>query len=660
MKRSWYSASIADFLRTSDNDVLAELVRGSAYPILQSQKDAWLEQLPILRHALAEKTGAIHLEFSIPRMGHRADAVLLIEGVVIVLEFKIGEKAYLLSDVDQVFDYALDLKYFHEGSHNLSVVPVLVASQAKKPSIKLISHPTISGLYKPICVNGEGLKEALAQVLEDVPKITISPEDWGSSRYCPTPTIVEAARALYAGHNVADISRYDAGAINLHETSEILSQVIENSRRLGQKAICFVTGVPGAGKTLVGLNIATKFNDSNSELHSVFLSGNGPLVAILREALSRDLVSRERLQGRKLKKGEASTRVKAFIQNVHHFRDECLLDGDRPPVDHVTLFDEAQRAWDKEQTAAFMKRKKNVSNFEVSEPEFLISCMNRQTDWAVIVCLVGGGQEINTGEAGIGEWIEAIRRSFSDWHLYISPALMDSEYGAGHLLREIKGRNLVHYHEKLHLSVSMRSFRAEKVSAFVKKILDCEIAEARGLLSALNQRYPIVLTRNLDKAKQWLRDQASGSERYGIIVSSQAERLKPYAMDVRSPVDPVKWFLDGKDDVRSSYYLEDVATEFDVQGLELDWVCVSWDGDFRFDGQSWQHFSFRGSKWQKINKESRRHYLKNAYRVLLTRARQGMVIFVPEGSSSDPTRDPSYYNSTYNYLKEIGLPELAS
>jgi hypothetical protein len=204
----------------------------------------------------------------------------------------------------------------------------------------------------------------------------------------------------------------------------------------------------------------------------------------------------------------------------------------------------------------------------------------------------------------------------------------------------------------------MRSFRAESVSRFVKTVLDCEVSEARELFKQLQERYPIVLTRNLDHAKAWLWKHAKGSERYGMVVSSQAERLKPLAIDVRSPMNHIKWFLDGKDDVRSSYYLEDVATEFHVQGLELDWVCVSWDGDFRFEKNDWQHYSFRGNKWQLINKPSRKQYQKNAYRVLLTRARQGMVIFIPEGSFNDPTRCPAYYDSTYNYLRSTGIPEL--
>jgi hypothetical protein len=433
---------------------------------------------------------------------------------------------------------------------------------------------------------------------------------------------------------------------------------VEGTKLVVQKAICFVTGVPGAGKTLVGLNMATRYNDPGSDLHSVYLSGNGPLVAILREALARDTVRREGLQGKRVRKGDASARVKSFIQNVHHFRDECLRDHVRPPVDHVVIFDEAQRAWNREQTAAFMRRKKGVANFDQSEPEFLISCMDRRTDWAAIVCLVGGGQEINTGEAGIREWIEAIQRDFKGWKAYISPALTDSEYGAGSVLAAMRERGNACYLDALHLGVSVRSFRSEKVSEFVKTVLDCECGRAQAILGEIGDRYPIMLTRNLDRAKRWLRDQASGSERYGIVVSSQAERLKPYALDVRTPMNPVKWFLDGKESVRSSYYLEDVATEFDVQGMEVDWACVCWDGDFRYNSSAWQHFSFRGTKWLRINQPARRQYLKNAYRVLLTRARQGMVIFVPEGSTDDPTRRPDYYDSTFDYLRSIGLREL--
>ncbi len=656
--RSWYFSDIAGFQDTSDDVVLSQLVRGSSFPVTTTQKDAWIVELLILRIALQEQLGRLYLEFTIPRMGHRVDAVILINGVVFALEFKIGSREFLAEDIDQAYDYAMDLKYFHEASHNLPVVPVLVATDAKPKPFILLPLDRVPGLYETVCVNGTNLKTTIQHILATLSGNDVDAHAWETSRYCPTPTIIEAARALYAGHGVDDISRNDAGAINLRDTSTQLAQIIEKTRVDNSKAICFVTGVPGAGKTLVGLNLATAYNDPASELHSVFLSGNGPLVAILREALARDTIRREKLQGRKIKKGEATTRVKSFIQNVHHFRDECLLDIEHPPVDHVVIFDEAQRAWNREQTVSFMHRKKGISSFNLSEPEFLISSMNRRSDWAVIICLVGGGQEINTGEAGIGEWIESLERSFPEWKLYISPVLTDSEYGSGKVLETLKNRSNVSYCDTLHLAVSVRSFRSEKVASFVKTLLDFEVQKAKSLLSDISYNYPIVLTRRLDSARRWLRDQARGSERYGIVVSSQAERLKPYALDVRTPVNPVKWFLDGKDDVRSSYYLEDVATEFHIQGLELDWTCVCWDGDFRHSEHGWQNFSFRGTKWQKIKKQERCNYLKNAYRVLLTRARQGMVIFVPEGSENDRTRHPGFYDSTFFYLRSIGIPVL--
>jgi hypothetical protein len=461
--------------------------------------------------------------------------------------------------------------------------------------------------------------------------------------------------ALYNGHNVEDISRSDASAINLRETSEAISDAIKLSKEKAQKTICFVTGVPGAGKTLVGLNIATTHFDKTNDLYSVFLSGNGPLVKVLREALARDKIQRAKARGDKIKKGEARSEIKTFIQNVHHFRDDCLVDGERPPIEHVAIFDEAQRAWTLEQTSSFMRRKKGMAGFNQSEPEFLISCLDRHKDWAVMVCLVGGGQEINTGEAGISEWIKALQKTYPDWHIHLSPKLTDSEYGSGEVLKQLESRSNVVYKDELHLSVSMRSFRAEHVSLLIKQILDLDNAGARDTLPKI-EKYPIVITRDLKKAKQWLRNQARGSERYGIVVSSQAERLRPHAIYVKSPIDPIHWFLNTKEDVRSSYYLEDVATEFHIQGLELDWSCVVWDADFRFTNDGWDHLSFRGKRWTKIRKQERKMYLKNAYRVLLTRARQGMVIVVPPGDPEDPTRDPGFYNPIFEYLESIGFP----
>ncbi len=658
MNRSFYSDSFYNFINVPPEEIIGKLALNNNFALERTQRDAWLEEILILKNILPSFNGSIYFEYSIPRMGRRIDTVLLIDSVIFILEFKIGETTYSSSAIDQVMDYALDLKNFHESSHDKFIAPVLIATKAQDTISLITFTPQNDKLLLPIKTNIELLKNIIENVLSICRSETIDHKLWEQGRYSPTPTIIDAALALYNNHSVEDISRSDASAINLSQTSNEISRIIKYSKENTRKSICFVTGVPGAGKTLVGLNIATKHFDKNNDLYSVFLSGNGPLVKILREALTRDKVKREKANGKTLKKSEAFSEVKMFIQNVHNFRDECLIDIESPPIEHVALFDEAQRAWNLEQTSNFMLRKKRKPNFKQSEPEFLISCLDRHPDWAVIVCLVGGGQEINTGEAGISEWIYSLDRTFSNWDIYISPMLKDSEYNTQNTFELLKYHKNVQYLNALHLAISLRSFRAENVSLFVKQVLDIHIEEAKITLESIKEKYPIVLTREMVKAKKWLKEQARGSERYGIVVSSQAERLKPQSIFVKSPMDPVHWFLDGKDDIRSSYYLEDVATEFHVQGLELDWVCVTWDADFRYTKNGWSHCSFRGNKWQKINKIERQNYLKNAYRVLLTRARQGMVIVVPEGDENDPTRSPIYYDPTFEYLKNIGLKEI--
>lgn len=600
--------------------------------------------------------GRLLFEYSIPRLGKRVDVVLLIDGIVFVLEFKVGERAFTAAALDQVWDYALDLKNFHETSRLRRIIPTLIATKAPATGEYFETSFSPDGVSAPAKVSPSDLPRFLEHVLALRSEPALAAEPWELGRYNPTPTIVEAAMALYASHQVQEISRSDAGATNLRLTSQALTDVIAEARTKQHKVICFVTGVPGAGKTLVGLDIATRFSDEG-QLHSVFLSGNGPLVAVLREALARDKIAQERLAGKRLTKKTALAPIQAFIQNVHHFRDAYLADK-RPPSDHIAVFDEAQRAWNVEQTARFMQRKRGLPNFCQSEPEFLISCLDRHRDWAVIICLVGGGQEINTGEGGVSEWVAAVRRSFPHWNVHISPELSDQEYGSGEALTTLNAHRTVVPDPRLHLAVSMRSFRAESLSAFVKWTLDLDERRAREALLALGDRYPLVLTRSLPAAKRWLRAKARGSERFGLMVSSQAQRLKPHAIDVRSPMDPIHWFLDDKEDVRSSFYLEDVATEFHVQGLEVDWGAIVWDADLRLGPNGWEHFSFVGTKWNRVRSDSRQTFLKNAYRVLLTRSRQGMVIVVPNGDDSDRTRSPSMYDRTYEYLRRLGVVEL--
>lgn len=652
MKIAYYDAPISEFLYADGDAILGELIRAHGFSLEHQQRDAWVEQIRILKIALADwDAGHILFEFAIPRMGKRADAVIVACGIVMVVEFKVGATAIDRAAIDQVHDYALDLKNFHRGSHDLPIVPFAVATRAdsqRTPEFEWAADM----VSEPVGANATDIGKLLMAAIECGPHTPIDFNEWRLSGYQPTPTIVEAAQALYQHHGVEEISRSDSGAYNLSVTSECIAEVIERSKRQNRKSICLVTGVPGAGKTLAGLNIATKRAQEHSDEHAVFLSGNGPLVSVLREALARD--ESERVGCSKL---DAKRKVASFIQNIHHFRDEALRDQ-TAPHEHVVIFDEAQRAWTRDQTSRFMQTKRGQSGFDMSEPEFLLGVMDRHSDWCVVVCLIGGGQEINTGEAGLAEWLSALKFQFAHWDLYASSRLEDADYvNLGDHKDFLDGPNVTPQSE-LHLAVSIRSFRAETLSAFVGHLVDGRADKAREIFSDISGRYPIVITRELEQAKRWLEEKSRGSERYGILASSGAYRLRPYGLCVKAKIDPPIWFLNDRTDVRSSYYCEDVATEFDIQGLELDWACACWDADFRYFGGDWSHNSFRGTRWQRVNSDDGKLYLKNAYRVILTRARQGMVIFVPPGLPEDPTRLPAHYEETYQYLKACGISAL--
>jgi Schlafen group 3, DNA/RNA helicase domain len=646
---AYYESTIGEFLAASTESILGRLVAADTFAQLENQqKLAWLEEIGILRDALAQINGTLYLEFEVPRLGTRIDAVVITGPAIIPIEFKCGEKAFNIDAYNQSWDYGLDLKNFHLASHGPQIFPLLVATLAAKGD-DLWQQPHLDGVRPPRRATPVELHAAF---IEGVGLATGGPIDafaWGRAPYQPTPTIIEAARALYSRHSVEAITRNDAGAKNLRTTSGAVEEIIERSRGNREKSIVFLTGVPGAGKTLVGLNLATR-RRTFGEARAVFLSGNQPLVSVLQEALTRD-----ELQRRKgVRKGVIRQEVKPFIQNIHHFRDEGIRNSSTP-YDHVVIFDEAQRAWNRRKTVDFMKRRKGNATFSQSEPEFLISYLDRHRDWAVIICLVGGGQEIHDGEAGIGAWLEALEQHYPGWRPYISGELTDSEYAAGDALKSLATRAQVTSDNRLHLATSMRSFRSEKVSAFVKALLDCDGSAARRTLQEISARYPLVATRDLGRAKAWIRQRARGTEQYGLVASSQAMRLKPHAIDVRVSVDPIHWFLADRTDTRSSYYLEDAATEFQVQGLEVDWACVTWDADLRLQSGSWRYYSFRGNRWENVKTPDRQRYLLNAYRVLLTRARQGMVIFVPLGDGGDPTRQSSFYDETFSYLTALGV-----
>lgn len=651
MQRAYYESSLQDFLQRDENLILGILTRNNEYALEDLQRNAWLAEIRILKKQLEVfETGHIIFEYTIPRIGERIDVVYLKSGLVFSLEFKVGEKIYSRSAIDQVTDYVLDLKNFHKASHNRILVPILVATEALERSNDL--QELRPGILNVLYCNKSNLATVINAVLQQYDEKELDAGEWIESVYMPTPTIIEAAQALYRNHSVKDIARNDAKAVNLQQTAEAINKIIEESKQKHSKAICFITGVPGAGKTLAGLNIANERHNFAEEEHAVFLSGNKPLVDVLREALIRDESSRKNIS-----KQEATKKVLPFIQMIHHFRDAELMTQE-PPNEKVVIFDEAQRAWTQEKLSEFMKRKKGVADFTMSEPEFLIDVMDRHKDWAVIICLVGGGQEINTGEAGLSEWFDALATKFPQWEIYVSDKITDSEYVQNKPLIERLSTLNHHIVTTLHLAVSLRSFRSEKVAGFVKALLDADSRCAQMLYTETSKNYPIFLTRNLQKAKEWVRSRAKGTERYGLIASSGAKRLRSCGIWVQSKIDAKHWFLDDKYDVRSSYALEEVATEFDIQGLEVDWSIVAWDADLRFAEDHFEYFKFIGAGWQRINKVENQQYLKNTYRVLLTRARQGVIIFVPEGDEHDETRHNAFYDETYNYLKKLGLNEL--
>lgn len=653
MQRAYYSARIAEFLGEEPEILLGKLMVSDEFSTTDLQKNAWRKEIDILQDQLRlVENGDIAFEYTIPRMGHRIDAVCIIHGLIFLLEFKVGDSEYKKSTADQVMDYALDLKYFHELSKDRYIIPISIPTEAA-PAYNEVSfmEDKISNVLK--CTkNNIGL--TINSVLASVQDQDLSVADWINSRYAPTPTIIEAAQAMYRNHSVRDISRNDAGAQNLTATTETINQIIDDCKRNNKKAICFVTGVPGAGKTLAGLNIANERHNFDADEHAVFLSGNGPLVDILQAALAKDRSSRTGITIAAAKK-----ETKAFIQIIHRFRDEALTTNE-PPAEKVAIFDEAQRAWNEDSLTDFMKRKKGVDAFNQSEPEFLIRIMDRHQDWAVIVCLVGGGQEIYNGEAGIIAWFKALEKNFKNWHIFLSDQITDAEYVGTSSIEALLSGCSYDIRPALHLGVSLRSFRSEKLSAFVKLLLDNKPVAAAKLYSELSLHYPIVITRNFEKAKQWVQSKARGTERYGLLASSEGKRLRGIGIWVPSEINHVGWFLNPKSNVDSSYSLEVAASEFKVQGLEIDYSLLAWDADLRRSNKDFDFFKFRGTRWNHINNVQHQKYLKNAYRVLMTRARQGMIIFVPSGTDpeDDPTRASDYYDDIYKYLRSCGIEDL--
>ena len=708
MSRCLYNSDFTTFLYTDSASIYRILDDNYHGEALTTTRDAWKAEIDIMKKVVSslDKDGQIIFEYDIPRLGKRIDVVLLYRGIVFCLEFKVGESKILESNIDQVLDYALDLKNFHKFSEDKVIAPILVATNYSNRSTAIQMSVYDDKVINPLVTGETGIFALIQNVVSKFPNETAVHKDWVISPYAPTPTIVEAAKTLYESHSVENITRHEADKVSTDATIKYILDVIQKSKANGEKSICFVTGVPGAGKTLVGLDVAVKqtYQGSDKPVEdegAVYLSGNGPLVAVLTEALAKDNYQKCRDRNEKKNLTDSRREVGKFIQIIHRYRDNMLAKIKNPvengvleidpekavkleesgygEVEHVAIFDEAQRSWTHKRLADYLKRggtygnKLKVPNFPMSEAAFLIWSLDQREDWATIVCLVGGGQEINTGEAGISEWINALNDKFPHWKVYISPKLTEPEYAEGKVNELLAKNENVTYSENLHLGVSLRSYRAEKLSAFVHSLLTFN-PNAGDLYREIKDRYPIVLTRDMEKAKRWLHSKVRGTERTGVLVTKEAARFKPLGIHILPSGDEsaVHWFLEDKVDTRASNYLEDAATEIQVQGLELDYTCVLWDADMRCDNGKWRYYTFNGkTAWNEKapdteNKQEQIKYMLNAYRVLLTRARAGMVICVPAGNPNknpsgfweDSTRLPKFYDGTYQYLKSLGIEEI--
>ena len=709
MQNYQYASTISCFFNKSESEIVHILTESNEFSSTRrTTMDSWHEEVRSIRKALAEykeENGFVAFEYTIPRVGGRIDCVIGLRGILFVLEFKTGEEQNADADKEQLEQYVIDLKNFHFESYDIPIAPIWVVPQADLEPCRISKPSSNKQLFSMATVCDTTIADCFHKILlKDLGTLEpINMNNWLLSPYCPTSNIVDAARKLYAHNKVEDINRSDAKGEDLIRTTNTLLDLINKAKANNEKYLCLVTGVPGAGKTLIGLSVATirqeeEDLESGKENRSVYLSGNRPLVMVLQEALARDAYARGVMKvtqqlGRKPKKSELKSegitkpeiksKIKQFIQPVPSWRKEYLKGisvsgtGDNAilvkdenyayrgngefyiPYDHVSIYDEAQRAWEEKENASYVRKKEaHLKNFpEWSEPRFLISCMDRHEDWAVYICLIGNGQDINHGEAGTAEWIKSIKH-FSHWKTYAPADIMEEPEVA----KELPGVN-IEYLPGLHLSTDLRSIRAENLAQFVDDLLNFRKESAASLLKELN-RYPIRITRDINAAKAWVKQHARDDERYGALASSKGQRLKPDALTLLPPnsseSEVTHWFLGDNKDVNSSYYMEEVATEFQVQGLELDWALVAWDADMRYDDStsSWKQYSFRGTKWMNINDPKIRNYQINAYRVILTRARRGMVIYIPKGNAEDHTRNPKFYNDTYKYFKDLGIREI--
>jgi len=666
----FYHATVAEFLSQTDDTILARLAVGYAgrgYTTQYTDQTlTWERDLHSLRTSLLQCVSASNearawgliLEFSIPKKELRIDIVLLIGETVVILEAKTGEAGAQAKQ--QIEEYALLLHYFHKASNDRRIVPVLVTNEPATPNLLDLNQqeffPQLSSYWITPVLRSSW--DQLASLLLEVARHSygqLLATDWQLSPYFPVPNIIDAAIALRSGLSIREIAHSEASEHEIQDVCAVLQSHVDLARTENHHAICFLTGVPGSGKTLVGLSLAHSAENRASAIH--FMSGNGPLVKVLQHLFTQE----SRRAGASTP--QARTEAKTLIENVHVFARYYTEDNPGSPSNHAIIFDEAQRAWNRAQNLKKFKR-------DYSEPEMLLKIMERHTDWAVVIALVGGGQEINDGEAGLEEWGRALvsPERTRRWRIHASPEVLEGGAStAGHRLFDPTAPAAeVHTSTSLHLRTSNRSLRAEQLATWVNLVLDGQANAAAAL--DVTQRFPIFLSRDLAETRRKLRDERKGVSRYGLVGSSGAARLRAEGLEPNSTFHAdypwEHWYLAGETDLRSSYQCEVFATEFEIQGLELDWIGLCWGGDFVWNPRKgWLLRKLHPSavsKWNPIKNLEKQVFRRNAYRVLLTRARQGMILFVPRGDPKDPTNSPAEFDATADYLIRCGATQLST
>ncbi len=636
---AWWSASLSEFRQQLDIAIVEHLnVRlvEDHYTARANQLPVWRDTVKTLRAATCNMPGhwRLLLEYPLLRLGRRLDAVLICDNVIIVMEFKTNEFNNI--GRKQAEDYALDLRDFHAGSRGHPIVPILVASGKSPgpPAWPLLWNNYENNLFE---ASGESLPNLLAEIISRIEHNGIDIDGWEQAAYRPVPTIIESARMLYRKHGVADIKTARADMTNLTRTTDVILEVIHEAKLNNRYIIVFLTGIPGAGKTLCGLNAVFSAGSD-----ATFLTGTLPMVYVLREALAKDASS-----GSKRSKSEADRKTKSNIQSITNFLKDNR-DRTDPPSEHVIVFDEAQRAWD----AKYGAQKFKLTN---SEAAIVLDIMHRHSDFAVIVALVGNGQEINTGEAGLQEWGRALSQR-PEWKI-CGPETVINAVEPRQRLFDIKPQSFSE-NPYLHLDVPIRQIRSAAAAPWVDAVIRGEPDKAAEIAQATEEGIPFFITRSLAAMRTGLRMRTSGTHRAGLVCSSGAKRLVADGIwpkfDHLDDKAVANWFLKSwPDDIRASNALEIPATEFACQGLELDYVGLCWGGDFIWNGRLIVR-NFAGTKWQYPKKPDAIEFTRNTYRVLMTRARYLTIIWVPEGDIADATREPSLLDNTAAYLMSCG------